>query len=149
MTILCTLAFAIAGVSLAITEKEYASSYKTIRAATLSPSTLPVVMPDLSKLPLSIQLELEKKYTKKDTVYVSQEFVVIGKSKVNNPKPKHARTLAKAAEKRMGLSIPAVEPDTTVKNQVRRVREENTLDSIGPPKGSICLTVDGEVVYTR
>ena len=148
LTILCTIIFGICGISLAVAEKEHASAtQQTIRAATLmSP---PMVMPDLSKLPLDIQLDLEKKYTKIDTVYVPQEYVVVGKSKVNNQTPKRARIRAKAATKRMGLSNPAVEPDTVVKNQIRGVREEQTLDSIGPPKGSICLTVDGEVVYKR
>lgn len=151
LTILCTLAFAISGISLAISEKEHASSasYKTMRAATLSQTTLPVILPDLSKLPLDVQADLEKKYKKTDTVYVPQEFVVLNKSKVNNQKLKGKRTPPRATKKRLGDSIPAAIPDTLVKNQVCGAREENTPDSIGPPKGSICLTVDGEVVYKR
>ena len=43
-----------------------------------------------------------------------------------------------------------VEIDTeAIKNQAGVVREEQTTDTIGPPKESIILIVDGEEVYKR
>ena len=146
MTILCAMAFCIAGACLAFTEKNRSSS--SFHGATISAATLPINMSDV-KLPLDLQLDLEKKYTKVDTVYTPMEIICVSSSKVNKPKHKRAHTLAYAAAKREGQSIPAPEPDPPVKNQVCGDREENTPDTIGPPKASIILTVDGEEVYRR
>ena len=62
-------------------------------------------------------------------------------------KPEYAQ--ARAAMKRQGLDIPASEPDVLVKYPAYGDREEHTPDTIGPPKASIILTVDGEEVYKR
>lgn len=145
MTILCAMAFCIAGACLAFTENE--KSEKSFSGATISAATLPINME--GKLPLDLQLDLEKKYTKTDTVYTPMEIICVSSSKVNKPKQKRAHTLAYAAAKRQGQSIPAPEPDPPVKNQVCGDREENTPDTIGPPKASIILTVDGEEVFRR
>ena len=146
MTFLCALCFGIAGISLAITSNNSVLSSKqnTISASTVHKITLP-------ELPLDLQLDLKKKYTKTDTVYVPQEFVVVNKTKskllTNRHKSKHA--LANATTSRQSLRSPACEPDEVVKNQACGVREEYTPDTIGPPKESIILVVDGEEVYKR
>ena len=146
-TILCALAFCLSGAFLALGEKEDSSvafHHQTISAATVPSYSLP-------GLPLDLQLDLEKKYKTTDTVYVEQSIdtVFVEKIKWTKPKQKRAHTLAYAAAKRQGQSIPAPEPDPPVKNQVCGDREENTPDTIGPPKASIILTVDGKEVYKR
>ena len=144
MTTLCSLAFCIAGIFLAITEKNGSNpryGYNTASASTVLPYAQP-------KLPLDIQLDLEKKYTKTDTVYVLQEIVYVGKSKYK-PRVKRARTLADPVAKKLASDNPVSSLDSAILNQVRGVREEQTSDTLGPPKGSIILVVDGEEVYKR
>lgn len=149
-TILCTLAFAFAGFSLATAEKNHNES--VAKHQTLMAATLPDYGKVLSNLPLDVQLDLNKK-TKPEKEYVPYEVIVVKDTtsapKVINPVHKKKRTSARATVKRQGLGTPAIIPDSTVKNKVCGDREEHTPDSVGPPKGSICLIVDGEVVYKR
>lgn len=146
-TILCVLAFAIAGVSLAVQEGEHAAvlKHQMLSAATLNDN------PSFNVTsPLNTQLKLNERQIEKDTVFCGQEIIVIkDTSKVTNPMPKKARTLSRATAKRQGYSTPAVPPDSTVKNKVCGVREEYTPDSIGPPIKSVILIVDGKEVYKR
>jgi hypothetical protein len=146
-TILCTLAFLVAGISLAIQDKNDSPVFKH---QTISAATVPNGY-SLPELPLDLQLDLEKKYKTTDTVYVTQPSDTVFVEKVKWVKSKHnaEHTTARAALKRQGLDIPASEPDSIIKNKVCGDREEYTPDTIGPPKGSICLIVDGEVVYKR
>ena len=145
-TILCALAFAIAGISLAIQEHEsaVAFSHQTISAATVPSYNLP-------ELPLDLQLDLKNKYKTTDTVYVKQPTDTVFVEKIKWAKPKHKPEYAqaRAALKRQGLDIPASEPDILANNPAYGDREEHTPDTIGPPKASIILTVDGEEVYKR
>ena len=147
LTFLCALCFGVVGISLAITSNN--NRILSNKQNTISASTVPNIQ--LPKLPLDLQLDLEKKYIKTDTVYIPQELVVVGKTEskslTNRHKSKHA--LANAATSRQSLRSPACEPDTVVKNQACGVREEYTPDTIGPPKESIILVVDGEEVYKR
>lgn len=139
-TILCAIAFAIAGISLATMENKVTmQKHMTISAATV---------PDcrIYDLPLDLQLDLKNKYNKTDTVYIPSDTVFVEKQIARKCTRKHIG--AYAAIKRQGLSIPAPEPDSIV-NNICVVREEKTTDSIGPPKASIILTVDGEEVYKR
>lgn len=149
-TILCALAFAFAGFSLATAEKNHNES--VAKHQTLMAATLPDYGKVLSNLPLDVQLDLNKK-TKSEKEYVPYEVIVIKDTtsapKVINPVHKKKRTSARATVKRQELGTPAIMPDSTVKNKVCGDREEYTPDSVGPPKGSICLIVDGEVVYKR
>lgn len=149
-TILCALAFAYAGFSLAIAEKNHNES--VAKHQTLMAATLPDYSSVLSNLPLNVQSNLNKK-TKPEKEYVPYEIIVIKDTtsapKVINPVHKKKHISARATVKRQGLSTPAIMPDSTVKNKVCGDREEHTPDSVGPPKGSICLVVDGEVVYKR
>lgn len=143
LTFLTALAFAIAGISLAVKDNNDRVSF---RQNTIAASTLPNWMP---KMPLDLQLDMEKKYTKTDTVYVPQEILVVSDTVPKyKPKSRSART-RKSTSMRRNLRSPAVEPDSIVKNQVRKVREEQTLDTIGLPKESIILVVDGKEVYKR
>ena len=146
-TIICSLLFALAGWSLAEVENNEMSmrKHQTLNAATL---------PDYRALPLpSIAQPIVERQNKTEKEYVPLEIVVVKDTsqapRVKNLVHKKKRTSARATIKRQGLSTPAIIPDSIVNNQVRGVREEYTPDTIGPPKGSICLTVDGEVVYKR
>jgi len=144
-TILCTLAFLVAGISLAIQDKNDSPVFKH---QTISAATVPTVY-SLPGLPLDLQLDLKKKYEKTDTVFIPSDTVFVEKIVRVKPKYTAEHTTARAALKRQGLDIPASEPDSIVKNKVCGDREEYTPDTIGPPKVSIILTVDGEEVYKR
>ena len=143
-TILCTLAFLVAGISLAVQDNNDSPVFKhqTISAATVPTYSLP-------ELPLDLRLDMEKKYKTTDTVYIPSDTIFVEKVKWVKSKHKAEHTTARAALKRQGLDIPASEPDVLVKNKVCGDREEYTPDTIGPPKASIILTVDGEEVYKR
>lgn len=145
-TILCTLAFLIAGISLAVQDKNNSPVFKrqTISAATVPAYSLP-------GLPLDLQLDLKNKYKTTDTVYVTQPSDTVFVEKVRWVKSKQTakHTMARAALKRQGLDIPASEPDSVVKYKVCGDREEYAPDSIGPPKASIILIVDDKEVYKR
>ena len=143
-TILCTLAFLVAGISLAVQDNNNSPvfNHQTISAATVPMYSLP-------ELPLDLQLDLKNKYKTTDTVYIPSDTIFVEKVKWVKSKHKAEHTTARAALKRQGLDIPASEPDALVKNKVCGDREEYTPDTIGPPKASIILTVDGEEVYKR
>lgn len=143
MTVLCSFAFAIAGICLAIQSNSSGSGYNqnAIHAST-------VTIPKLPQLPLDLQLDLEKKYVKYDTVYVPESIVLVKEKSRAKPKVRSAHT-RKSASIRQNLRNPAVEPDPIVKNKVCGDREEYSPDTIGPPKESIILVVDGEEVYKR
>ena len=144
MTILCSFAFAIAGICLAIQDNSSSPGYNqnAIHASTLPKYGTP-------KLPLDLQLDLEKKYSKTDTVYLPSDTVFVTKQQKAKPKVRRAHTLKSASMSRQSLRSPAYNPDSIVKNKVCGDREENTPDTIGPPKGSIILVVDGKEVYKR
>ena len=145
-TILCTLAFLVAGISLAVQDNNDSPAFKhqTISAATVPSYSLP-------GLPLDLQLDLKKKYKETDTVYVTQPSDTVYVEKIRWVKSKHKaeHITARAALKRQGLYIPASEPDSVVRNKVCGDREEYTPDTIGPPKASIILIVDDKEVYKR
>jgi len=145
-TILCTLAFLVAGISLAVQDNNDSPVFKhqTISAATVPAYSMP-------GLPLDLQLDLKNKYKTTDTVYVTQpsDTVFVEKIKWVKSKQTAKHTMARAALKRQGLDIPASEPDSVVKNKVCGDREEYAPDSIGPPKASIILIVDDKEVYKR
>jgi hypothetical protein len=110
------------------------------------------------RLPLDLQLSLEKDTTcheckiekVRDTIRIDS---VVYKYKTKYvPMPEKARATAK----RDGDSIPAILPDAPVElpdspivSHFGAGREENPADTIGPPKESIILIVDGEEVYKR
>lgn len=143
-TILCTLAFLVAGISLAVQDNNSSPVFKhqTISAATVPTYSLP-------ELPLDLQLDLKNKYEKTDTVFIPSDTVFVEKLVRVKPKQTAKHTMARAALKRQGLDIPASEPDSLVKYKVCGDREEYTPDSIGPPKASIILIVDDKEVYKR
>jgi hypothetical protein len=143
-TILCALAFLGAGISLALQDNSQSEVFKhqTISAATVPNYSLP-------ELPLDLRLDMEKKYKTTDTVYIPSDTIFVEKVKWVKSKHKAEHTTARAALKRQGLDIPASEPDDIVKSKVCGDREEHTPDTIGLPKSSITLVVDGEEVYKR
>lgn len=145
-TLLCCICMAIAGGFLAVlqpSEANASSSYNTISAA------VPTLnwAPNVGQLPLDLQLDLEKKYEKPpevihDTIYDTKIVYVKSKRKAKS-------TLPYAQVQRSGDSTPAAIPDTPVVEKVDVDREEHTTDSIGPPKASVILIVDGKEVYKR
>lgn len=145
-TILCTLAFLVAGISLAVQDNNDSPAFKH---QTISAATVPVY--SMPGLPLDLQLDLKNKYKTTDTVYVTQpsDTVFVEKIKWVKSKQTAKHTMARAALKRQGLDIPASEPDPVVKNKVCGDREEYAPDTIGPPKASIILIVDDKEVYKR
>jgi hypothetical protein len=153
-TILCCIAFAVAGWNLATGKTD-----RTIYQNTISAATVPVLNPTM--LPFDLRLDLEKQNkevldtntidngisyrnspVKADTSSAVSNVVI-------NPVHKRASARARVAKKRRGYSIPAVNPDTIAKNQADVGREEQPTDTIGFPKNSIILIVDGEEVYKR
>lgn len=124
-------------------QPEARPAYNTISAA------VPTLNwgPNIGKLPLDLQLDLEKKYEKPpevihDTIYDTKIVYVKSKRKAKS-------TLPYAQVQRKGDSIPAAIPDTPVMEKVDVDREEHTTDTIGPPKASIILIIDGKEVYKR
>ena len=141
MTIICAIAFAFAGVKIASINKSNSVSYRgqAMYAA-------PVQKFNLPELPLDVQLDLKSKYSTHDTVYIKSGKDTVFVDRI--VKPKRRRMIARAEAKRHGLSIPAPEPDDSVRI-ICTGREEKPVDTIGPPKESIILVVDGEEVYKR
>lgn len=149
-TIVCSILFAVAGIGLGLYNPltdMATNSYKSASAA-------PILAwhPGMQgRLPLDLQLSLEKDTTchecKVTEVHdtVSIDSVVYRYKTKYVPMPEKARATAK----RLGDSIPAVLPDAPVVNNFGAGREENPADTIGPPKESIILIVDGEEVYKR
>ena len=81
-------------------------------------------------------------------MYLPTDTVFVTKTRWVKPKVRSAHT-RESASIRQNLRNPAVEPDPIVKNKVCGDREEYSPDTIGPPKESIILVVDGEEVYKR
>lgn len=144
-TWICAIAFAIGGIGLALNKSEvnYANSYSSVNAA-------PVLRwaPSVNgRLPLDLYLDMEKKNdisATADTIAAKKSAQVVVKHKCRK---KPSSTMARAAMKRAGDSVSVFMPDTTIIVDVGR--EEKTTDTIGPPKGSIILIVDGKEVYRR
>ena len=143
MTILCSFAFAIAGICLAIQDNSSSPGYNqnAIHASTLPKYGTP-------KLPLDLQLDLEKKYKSTDTVYVDSVKDTVFVERII--KPKRHKAVGWAEAKRNREVFTPIEPDSLLRESPpEAVREEKPADIIGTPKVSIILTVDGKEVYKR
>ena len=147
-TFLCCFFMAIAGIGFAIGTSEPSSSYSDYKTLSAAPV---LNWGPVANLPLDLKLDLEKKYTGNDakelkvvhdTVYKDS---IVYKYRTRVVKS----TIPRAEAKRLGDSIPAINPDDFIAKEVDVGREEHPTDTIGPPKESIILTVDGEVVYKR
>ena len=150
-TFLCCFLMAVAGIGFAIktSEPSVNNSYKTLNAA----PTIPTWNTD-ALVPLDLRLDLENKYKTNNDTSKSIEIVhgTIYKDKVvyKYRTRKVSSTEPYATERRKGCNIPAATPDDpVVKPDVDVGREEYPTDTIGVPKTSIILTVDGEEVYKR
>ena len=150
-TVICAILFAVAGVGLAIfrnsPSQDISYGYKSASAAPVlnwSPAKQ-------GKLPLDLQLDLEKDTTcttcnhVPDTVYKDS---IVYRNKYRT-KYVYVPDTARVAAKRLGDSIPAIIPDTPAVNYSGVGREEHPTDTIGPPKESIILIVGDEEVYKR
>lgn len=139
-TLLCAIAFMISGIQIAKISQE---GIMNSRQNTLSAATIPR-NEGFEKLPLDIQLDLEKRQITDtikliDTVYVSNPKV----AKVHQPKrPTDFLVMAFTPER------VSKEP---VSSQVMLGREEQPKDvDVGTSKAStIQLIVDGQTVYTK
>lgn len=109
-------------------------SSKTVMAATISPQQV--------KLPLDLQLDLEKRQ-KTDTVYIHDSIQVPITKYVPVVKRTHTTdTLYQV------FPMPGPLPSMPVINHASLVREEKpTVLQIGPKPTCVTLTVDGHVVY--
>ena len=148
-TILCSLAFLIAGIFLAATQNaklpEF-SKHQTISAATLSAQ-------QISMLPLDVQLDLGKETQltdsvkiKTDTIYIDRpQVLVINKKNAKASPPKRSTDFTC-----MFLNPGKMSTDT-VNNKRIPDREENTGETdVGVSKtSSIQLIVDGQTVYSK
>lgn len=150
-TIICCLAFAVAGIGLAISGNNTEVSFN--KHQTLSAATLPPYQ--VAKLPLDLQLALKKEVqtgptiirdTIHDTTYVDRpQVLVINKksSKVSSPK--------KVTDYSWMMLTPEQLSKDTVYNKGTPNREEKIGEcDVGSPKEpAIQLTVDGEIVYSK
>ena len=131
-TILCSLAFLLAGIQMANVAESPPDSYNTASAATF-------------KLPLDVQLDLNKRLT--DTVCVEIHDTVI----VNNTEYVRVSSPENTTDT---LYLPMIMPGhmdgISVNNQMKVVREEQTTDehACSSKEHTVYLTVDGEVVYS-
>ena len=150
-TVICCIAFALAGAFLAMSNKTESSfaKHQTLSAATLSPM-------EISKLPYDLQATLKQSVQMdsaiNDTVYVHDttyvdrpQVLVINKksSKVSSPE--------KVTDYSWMMLTPKPTSVDTVSNKGTPVREEKAGEcDVGSSKESaIQLTVDGEVVYSK
>lgn len=141
-TILCCFMFMCAGAFLAL-DKFEVPGYKTALA---SPA---IQYPLLGKLPLDLQLDLEKRHKAdtvfmRDTVYKDTGSVVSTTKYVKVPQRKHTTdTLIEV------MPIPGPIHSVLVNNSSAGDREEYTPVVLPSPKRrSVSLTVDGRVVYS-
>lgn len=151
-TIICCLAFAFAGIGLAIsgnnTEVSF-SKHQTLSAATLSPM-------EIAKLPYDLRASMKdyvqtdptiiKHDTIHDTTYIDRpQVLVINKksSKVSSPK------------KVTDYAWMMLKPDHMFKDTVNNKGTPNREEKIGecdvgsPKEPAIQLTVDGQIVYSK
>ena len=149
-TILCSIAFLVAGWLLATEESE--GSFEFNKHQTLSAATMPqnnVV----SMLPLDVQLDLGKRTQltdtvekQHDTIYVDRpQVLVINKKRSGNDPPKGVTDYAWMFRNPVNMST------DTVSNKVILAREEKTREcNVGTPDSTtIQLIVDGRVVYSK
>jgi hypothetical protein len=137
---LCGIGFAIG-----VNNESVSTSYKTANAA-------PVLnwAPGVT-YPLDLRLTAENEYKKDST----EEQIVVHDTIhhdriVYRYRTRRATsTMPRVESKRQCDSIPAIMPDTIPYKNVDVGREENPTDTVGPPKESIILIVDGEEVYKR
>ena len=121
--------------------------FETLRyqAALASPA---IQYPLIGKLPLDLQLDLEKRQPK-DTVYLPGDTVFKEKQVI---KPKYVKVpQQKRTTDTLYLSMPIPGPvdGVSVSKSIAGDREEHTpVNLFGPKSNSIILTVDGQVVYS-
>ena len=146
-TFLCCFFMALCGIGFAIgvNNESVSTSYKTANAA-------PVLnwAPGVT-YPLDLRLTAENEYKKDST----EEQIVVHDN-IHHDRigyryrtRRATTTMPRVESKRQCDSIPAIMPDTIPYKNVDVGREENPTDTIGPPKESIILIVDGEEVYKR
>lgn len=147
-TVICCLAFAIAGISLAIHDNN-SKTFGFNKHQMLSAATVPDCQ--VKMLPLDVQLDLGKRFSKTDTVTIHDTtFVDRPEVLVINKKSSRVRSLKKATVSNQGMFIPEQLSDSTVNNKGTPDREEQTGEFVISPKEvSIQLTVDGVVVYSK
>lgn len=146
-TFLCCFFMALCGIGFAIgvNNESTSASYKTANAA-------PVLnwAPGVT-CPLDLRLTAENEYKKDDTKEpeVIRDTVYQDKIVYRYRTRRATSTVPRVESKRQCDSIPAIMPDTIPYKNVDVGREENPTDTVGPPKESIILIVDGEEVYKR
>lgn len=147
-TIICCCLLMITGVSVAFFDRG-PTSQQTITAQPV----LHWSQNTSGQLPLDIRLTAEQRQstnvTPRDSINIidSVRYVEKIRWKTRYKTPANSDIKRQDAEE-----LTAVTPDSMPKipyNNDIVVREEQTTDSVGPPKGSITLIVDDEIVYKR
>lgn len=140
----------IAGAGLAISNLN-SLPQNTIAASV--PHTIPTWNIVGNRLPLDLQLDLDKKAsssraTPKDSINIIDSVRYITKVKWKT-RYRHGPHISHDGT---GNEMAAVAPDSLSSKPVNNDmvdRKENTTDTIGASKASIILTVDGKEVYKR
>ena len=145
-TILCSLAFLLAGWFLAVGDGEGGlSKHQTLSAATLSDY-------QTTMLPLDVQLDLGKKVLPTDTVMM-HDTVFIDRPQVLVINPKHQRVSRPKGVTDVAWMFlnPGKLASPPVSNQSTPDREEKTGEvDVGTPEShNIQLIVDGQTVYSK
>jgi len=139
-TIVCCLAFMICGISLGL------SRFKITNSQTAMASPPGYYTP--GKLPLDLQLDLEKRH-KTDTVYLPGDTVTVTKTVTNTKYVKVPQRKRTTDTLYKVMPIPGPIPALSVNNSIAGDREEYTPVGLQSSKRrSISLTVDGRVVYS-
>lgn len=133
--------FMIAGIGLALSKFDYSMK----QTAMASP---PIQYPVLGKLPLDLQLDLEKRQ-KTDTIYLPGDTVYKTKTITNTKYVKVPQRKRTTDTVYVPMSLPGPQHPVLVNNSIAGDREEHTPVVLQSPKQrSVSLTVDGRVVYS-
>jgi len=151
-TIICCIAFALAGGFLAMSNSTGSSfaKHQTLSAATLSPM-------EISKLPYDLQASLKQPVqmdstVSRDTLYI-HDTAYVDRPQILVIKTKFSRVSSPARVTDYSWMMLTPKPTSvdTVSNKGAPVREEKAGEcDVGSSKESaIQLTVDGEIVYSK
>lgn len=131
-TFLCSLAFLLAGIQMSKHTESPPDSYNTVSAATL-------------KLPLDVQLDLNKRLTDTIRVEIHDTVQVTNTKYVRVSSPENTTDTLY-----LPMVIPGHMEGASVNNKMKMGREEQPNDEhvCSPKEHTVYLTVDGEVVYS-
>lgn len=138
-TVLCCMMFMVSGIFLAVKDIPW-PGHQTINA-----QPPPLTWAVNGKLPLDLQLDLEKRQSTNEAPSI-RDSVVLRDSVVTKVRWKTRYKTVPRAEDMVASSI---NPGCSMQKDSTLVREEQTKDSIVSPKETLIqLSVDGQIVYS-